>query len=318
MRAGEVLKTKICMDEMMIAEAKTLCERLIPCGPITVQLIRDNQGVDWFIEINPRFGGGAPLSMKAGARSAEIILRLLDGEKVKYCSNIGNGAIYSRFDQSVCITEWKSEIKGVIFDLDDTLYNEKEYVKSGYKAVAEYLGDVSIADRLWKEFISGKSAFDEVLNQLKKMDDLQKCIRIYQEHKPTLNLNDGAKELVKSLKERNIKIGIITDGRPNGQRNKIEALGLSGLDYIITDELGGIQFRKPCDIAFRIMARRWKLDNENVVYIGDNLNKDFQAPKQLGMKIIWFDNKDGLYRNENMCNIVENRICNLKEAYNFI
>ena len=250
-RAGEVLKTKICMDEMMIAEAKTLCERLIPCGPITVQLIRDNQGVDWFIEINPRFGGGAPLSMKAGARSAEIILRLLDGEKVKYCSNIGNGAIYSRFDQSVCITEWKSEIKGVIFDLDDTLYNEKEYVKSGYKAVAEYLGDVSIADRLWKEFISGKSAFDEVLNQLKKMDDLQKCIRIYQEHKPTLNLNDGAKELVKSLKERNIKIGIITDGRPNGQRNKIEALGLSGLDYIITDELGGIQFRKPCDIAFR-------------------------------------------------------------------
>ena len=49
--------------------------------------------------------------------------------------------IYSRFDQSVCIEEGKStQIKGVIFDLDDTLYSEKEYVKSGYEAVSDYLG----------------------------------------------------------------------------------------------------------------------------------------------------------------------------------
>lgn len=72
-RAGEVLKTQICMDSTMIEEAKALCAAFKPCGPMTVQLIRDDTGIDWYIEINPRFGGGAPLSMKAGARSAEAM-----------------------------------------------------------------------------------------------------------------------------------------------------------------------------------------------------------------------------------------------------
>ena len=120
-RAGEVLKTQICMDQTMIEESKKLCSAFKPCGPMTVQLIRDDEGIDWYIEINPRFGGGAPLSMKAGARSAEAILKLMDGEEVEE-QKVADCAIYSRFDQSVCITEGKGRIKGVIFDLDDTLY----------------------------------------------------------------------------------------------------------------------------------------------------------------------------------------------------
>ena len=47
------------MDKIMIEEAKKLCKAFKPCGPMTVQLIRDKDGIDWFIEINPRFGGGA-------------------------------------------------------------------------------------------------------------------------------------------------------------------------------------------------------------------------------------------------------------------
>ena len=66
-------------------------------------------------------------------------------------------------------------------------------------------------------------------------------------------------------------------------------------DIIITDELGGTQFRKPCDIAFRIMQRRWGLPFEQMVYVGDNAEKDFQAPKQLGMRTLYFENEDGLY-----------------------
>ena len=66
-------------------------------------------------------------------------------------------------------------------------------------------------------------------------------------------------------------------------------------DIIITDELGGEQFRKPNDIAFRIMQNRWRLPFEQIVYVGDNVNKDFQAPRQLGMKFIYFKNPDGLY-----------------------
>ena len=292
-RAGEVLKTKICMDSTMIEESKRLCEAFKPCGPMTVQLIRDDAGTDWFIEINPRFGGGSPLSMKAGARSAEAILKLMDGEAVgEY--KIADGAVYSRFDQSVCITEGRGKIKGVIFDLDDTLYSEKEYVRSGYKAVSDYLGG-GYVEKLWYFFDSGKQAIDELLKELGRENEKAEVLEIYRNHKPDIHLYSGVVELFEKLKSQNIKIGIITDGRPEGQRTKLEALGLDVNDVIITDELGGIQFRKPCDIAFRIMMTRWRLNPTDIVYVGDNPVKDFQAPQQLGMKSIWFNNADGLY-----------------------
>jgi carbamoylphosphate synthase large subunit len=104
-RAGEVLKTKISMDKKIIEECRKLIEKFKPCGAMTVQLIRQNTtGDDYYIEINPRFGGGAPLSMKAGARSAEAILKMLSGEVVGYTEAVDDGAVYSRFDQSVRIS----------------------------------------------------------------------------------------------------------------------------------------------------------------------------------------------------------------------
>lgn len=292
-RAGEVLKTQICMDSIMIEEAKVLCAAFKPCGPMTVQLIRDDDGTDWYIEINPRFGGGAPLSMKAGARSAEAILKLMDGEEVEE-QKVADGAIYSRFDQSVCITEGKGQIKGVIFDLDDTLYSEKEYVRSGYKAVSDYLGG-RYEEELWNSFEAGKPAIDELLKELRRENEKAKVLSVYRSHQPDIHLYPGVTEMIEELKAKSIKVGIITDGRPEGQRNKLEALGLDIDDVIIADELGGIQFRKPCDIAFRILMTRWRLNPADIVYVGDNPTKDFQAPQQLGMRSLWFNNADGLY-----------------------
>lgn len=296
-RAGEVLKTQICMDQTMIEESKALCKAFKPCGPMTVQLIRDAAGVDWFIEINPRFGGGAPLSMKAGARSAEAILKLMDGEEIEE-HRIADGAIYSRFDQSVCITEGKSQIKGIIFDLDDTLYSEKEYVRSGYKAVSDYLGG-GYEEKLWQFFEAGRPAIDELLKELGRENEKAEVLKVYRCHKPDIHFYSGVAEMIETLKSRGIKVGIITDGRPEGQRNKLEALGLEVDDVIITDELGGTQFRKPCDIAFRIMMTRWRLNPADIVYVGDNPTKDFQAPHQLGMRSIWFKNSEGIYQDTN-------------------
>lgn len=104
-RAGEVLKTKIVQDEIMINEMKRLIKDYKPSGPITVQLIQDEYtGDNYYIEINPRFGGGAPLSIKAGADSAKATLKLLSNHKMKYVNKAAkNGLIFSRFDQSICI-----------------------------------------------------------------------------------------------------------------------------------------------------------------------------------------------------------------------
>ncbi len=302
-RAGEVLKTKICMDDRMIQESRKLIEKFRPCGPMAVQLIRqDVTEEDYFIEINPRFGGGSPLSMKSGARSAEAILKMLSGERIEYEEPQWNGAVYSRFDQSVCIDTGKglNSAKGVIFDLDDTLYSEKQYVKSGYKKIAEYIGHQEAEEKLWNYFLEGKPAIDAYLIEIGAENKKAECLDIYRSQMPEINLYDDVAELFQSLKENDIKVGIITDGRPEGQRNKIKALGLEKLvdDIIITDELGGVQFRKPNDISFRIMQCRWRVPFEQMVYIGDNLGKDFQAPRQLGMRGIYIMNEEGLYTNK--------------------
>lgn len=102
-RAGEVLRTQICQDKRIIEEMKQLISDYKPCGQITVQLIREkSSGDDYYIEINPRFGGGAPLTIKAGADSAEAMIRLIIGEKLEYQDGAAaDGTIFSRFDQSI-------------------------------------------------------------------------------------------------------------------------------------------------------------------------------------------------------------------------
>ena len=292
-RAGEVARAQISMDGRIIEACKILCGELKPCGPITVQLIRDEAGLDWYTEINPRFGGGAPLSMKAGAGSAEALLKLLDGEAVEPC-RVADGAVYSRFDQSVCIREGPGPVRGVIFDLDDTLYNEKDYVRSGFRAVSDYLGGGHEA-ALWDYFQAGKPAIDALLGELGREAEAETALHVYRSHRPSIRPAPGIPELLERLRARNVKIGVITDGRPEGQRNKLAALGLAVDDVIVTDELGGVQFRKPCDIAFRIMLTRWRLHPSEVIYVGDNPAKDFLAPRQLGMRTVYYRNPDGLY-----------------------
>ena len=301
-RAGEVLKTRIVDDPVIVSEMKKLISAFKPCGPITVQLIKDREtGINHYIEINPRYGGGAPLSIKAGADSATAILRMMSVEEFSYKEGAaGAGAVYSRFDQSVCIEPSESlKIRGVIFDLDDTLYPERDYVMSGYRQIASWLGDDTYAAKLYAYFTEGKPAIDELLSEIGRTDEKDKCLEVYREQIPDIRLYPHAEDLIRSLKDAGIRVGIITDGRVSGQRNKIKALGLDSLigeeNIIITDALGGEQFRKPCDIAFRILQTRWRISPGEIVYIGDNIAKDLQAPLQLGMQFIYYRNEDGIY-----------------------
>lgn len=102
-RSGEVLKSRITQDDTMIAEMRRLIADYRPLWSNYSSINREDvTGDDYYIEINPRFGGGAPLSMKAGADSASAILRMLRGDKLSYIERAAiDGAIYSRYDQSV-------------------------------------------------------------------------------------------------------------------------------------------------------------------------------------------------------------------------
>ncbi|MDE7307836.1 MAG: HAD family hydrolase, partial [Lachnospiraceae bacterium] len=67
---------------------------------------------------------------------------------------------------------------------------------------------------------------------------------------------------------------------------------------IVTDKLGGVLFRKPNDISFRIMKYCFDVEYQGMIYIRDNIRKDFIVPKTLRMKWIWYYNSEGIYREE--------------------
>lgn len=103
-RSGEISKGRIIKDREIIEDIKRLVVELKPIGHITVQLMKTNKGIE-YIEINPRFGGGAPMSIKSGADSCENIYRLLMGEKLEYNENYRDNIMFLRFDNSICIDE---------------------------------------------------------------------------------------------------------------------------------------------------------------------------------------------------------------------
>lgn len=201
------------------------------------------------------------------------------------------------------IVETKKHIQGlkaIVFDLDDTLYSEKEYVRSGFRAIAETMPQIKqMEEKLWKSFEHKKTAIDEVLSAegIYTEELKQECLSVYRFHQPDIHLYDSVKELLQQFRADGYKLGIITDGRPEGQRAKIKALGLGDLvDYIIvTDELGGVEYRKPHEAAFVKMREILSVPFMKMCYIGDNLKKDFIAPEALGMETIYFNNRDGLY-----------------------
>ena len=204
------------------------------------------------------------------------------------------------------LEKYLDSIKVVIFDLDDTLYNEVDYVKSGYKKVAQFLTCVKDCEnKLFSFFLNKKNAIDELLIKegIFSQELKNKCLDIYRNQFPQISLSLQTIELLKRLKQQGFILGIITDGRPEGQRAKIKALDLENRidEIIVTDELGGAEFRKPNPFAYELMLEiiRKKYDKsvkyEDMCYVGDNINKDFIACDKKGIQSIWFSNPSGIY-----------------------
>ena len=103
-RSGEISKGKIVKDREIIEDIIRLMKILKPIGHITVQLMKTKKGIK-YIEINPRFGGGAPMSIQSGADSCENLFRLLIGQELKYNENYRDNIMFLRFDSSICLDQ---------------------------------------------------------------------------------------------------------------------------------------------------------------------------------------------------------------------
>lgn len=198
----------------------------------------------------------------------------------------------------------------VIFDLDDTLYKECDYVRSGCRAVVNELSSrYNISPRLLSESLANSASvaagFDSIISLVNKELSVTKksnqcsslqtetvsisdLLDIYRNHTPELQLPDETGSLLEYLSSLGIKMGIITDGRSIAQRGKIRALGLekyfSPENIIISDEVGADK-TKP-DGFRKIMNNFLENIDQNTqvkfIYVADNPRKDFFWPNRLG------------------------------------
>jgi putative hydrolase of the HAD superfamily len=179
-----------------------------------------------------------------------------------------------------------------IFDLDDTLYCEHDYVRSGFRAVAEHLiqgYDGLDVPSLYKFMLdewnrNGRGKIFDHLTEMFAIDvDPIKLVELYRMHIPHLTLYPDAERIITILEQREIPRGIITDGDRGVQRRKIEALRLTNRFpcVIVTDELGKDCW-KPSPVPFLHAKEQLGGTADSYIYVGDNPHKDFITAKKMG------------------------------------
>lgn len=199
-------------------------------------------------------------------------------------------------------------IKAVVFDLDDTLISEKQYILSGFNKVSceisrKYNLDYKKVYRKMNEFFKedSKSVFNRTLgffNINYSNAEISELINIYRNHNPKIEFYDDVIPTINKLKAMKIKLGIITDGYKETQLKKIEALRCRDIfdEIIITDELGR-EFWKPNEKAYKLMAKRLKVNFDEMIYVGDNEEKDFKGANNLGIITFKIERREGIYKN---------------------
>ena len=190
----------------------------------------------------------------------------------------------------------KSLKKVIIFDLDDTLYKEREFVEGGFKDVAKYMEErfnIKKADfyKLLLKVLEKQGrghVFDSCLKEhnLYSKKIVDKLVKTYRLHKPNIKLYPSVKTLLSRF-EKNYKLALITDGLKYVQQRKVKALGLEKLfDLIIYTDAFGKKKSKPSPYSFNKVLKYFNISRKQAVYIGDDPNKDFIGARKIGIKTI--------------------------------
>jgi len=185
-----------------------------------------------------------------------------------------------------------TSLKAIVLDLDDTLYPEREFVRSGYHAVEAKLHvdgvtDEPIANWLWARALGGVfkdaySAMDEHFQLGLSGEYLQELVACYRNHVPTISPFEGVREVLVALK-RKYKLALLSDGVELTQSNKLGALDLPvDFDATLFTLVRGKEFTKPSALGFEAIADELNVPHDACCYVGDNVSKDFIAPNALG------------------------------------
>jgi len=183
----------------------------------------------------------------------------------------------------------------VIFDLDDTLYDEVDYCRSGFAAVANLLNQSPgsppqerLFEAFWTQFTSGNrtKTFNAALEDVGiacQSRLIQDLVTVYRNHSPAISLPADSREVLEQL-SRKYTLALLTDGFLPAQQLKVEALGIEKyFESIIYTEQLGREHWKPSPVGFEKLLENLGARPETAVYVADNEKKDFVAPNRLGI-----------------------------------
>lgn len=181
----------------------------------------------------------------------------------------------------------------VAFDLDDTLYVELDYVKSGFRAVADYLhnsfgvsaeGSYDVMLKSLAESGRGRQ-FDTVLrfHNLYSARRRDLLIQVYRQHQPAIELPESSQRALLRCQALGHQMFLVTDGNHRVQARKIDALGLwTSFEHCYLTNRYGRASAKPSTRVFELMLRRANAKPPELVYIADDPAKDFIGIRGLG------------------------------------
>lgn len=169
-----------------------------------------------------------------------------------------------------------------VFDLDDTLFYEIDYLKSAYQEIAETIkpqNSFELYEIMIQKYKLGENVFEFLIKEYSEtVNNIDYLLNLYRNHIPKITLKAEAKTLLDELLKNKIKIGLITDGRSITQRNKLKSLEIENYlnDIIISEEFGT---SKPNELNYKYFMDKYP-DNK-YIYLGDNPKKDFITANKL-------------------------------------
>ncbi len=191
----------------------------------------------------------------------------------------------------------------VIFDLDDTIYSQKDYDNPALRQVSKYLEKKIFINKelIFKNLrklkkvrrgLPPKLIFNAFLKDKKiskKKNIISKCISLFQYYNCVeLKKSKSLKNLIKSTyKKKNLFL--VTNGNNKRQMNKIINLGIKKYFKKIFILDGKKKLIKPSISSVPYLVNFLKTkDNSKSVFIGDNRDSDRKFAKNLKIKFIFF------------------------------
>ncbi|TQV68638.1 HAD family hydrolase [Aliiroseovarius halocynthiae] len=175
----------------------------------------------------------------------------------------------------------------LVFDLDDTLYLERDFAFSGYVHVGDWVqqqfGAPDFGLHCRQAFERGERTriFNHACQAVGLEADpdlISRLIDVYRNHPPAIDL---CADVARFFARSSGPFGLVTDGPEQMQRNKIAALGLEAIiAHICPTGAWPKGYRKPHPRAYELMEQA--ASGARMVYVADNPAKDFVTPRARG------------------------------------